>query len=42
MDRGNVDQAFSISQIGKAGSDTRKRADEVHKYIVAPVVEEKI
>ncbi len=40
MGKGKIDQAFLISQIGKTGSDTRRRADEVHKYIVAPVVEQ--
>lgn len=36
----SINKAFLISQIGKSGSDIRKRADEVYKYIVAPVTEE--
>jgi len=38
--KGKIDQAFLISQIGKADTDIRKRADEVFRYIVAPIVEE--
>ncbi len=40
MGRERADQAFLISQIGKTDTDVRKRADEVLKYIVAPVVED--
>ena len=33
-------KCFVISPIGEDGSDTRKRADQVFKYIISPVCEE--
>ena len=33
-------QCFVISPIGEEGSEVRKRADKVYKYIISPVCEE--
>ena len=33
-------KCFVISPIGEEGSEIRKRADQVYKYIISPVCEE--
>ena len=36
----NMRKCFVVSPIGEDGSDVRKRADQVFKYIIAPVCDE--
>ena len=36
----NMRKCFVVSPIGNEGSEVRKRADQIFKYIIAPVCEE--